>query len=129
VRIDIPERLGSGWVEIKERRSWADSNRIEGAGLGMRAGVTQKEIELARSEGRMHELMEIDPHGKIATRLAVSITAVAPELIGSHTSPRAWLDSDDLDEDLGDFLFEEIEGYYAARRRTKSGTPGPEQGA
>lgn len=118
MRITIPDDLGGGWIEIKDRRSWADSNRIASAGLRMREGLTQAEIEAAQPS----DLMEIDGHGKSAIGIAVSVLKWSDGLIGAHTSMRDWLDSDDLDEDLGDFLETAVEDYYASRRRSKRGS-------
>lgn len=120
-RITIPDALGGGWVDIKDKRSWADSNHIASSGMRVRSGLSQDDIAEAQSEGRMSDLMEIDGHGKASVALAVSALAWSDGLIGACASLREWLDSDDCDEDVGDFLLEAVEGYYAKRRRSKSG--------
>lgn len=124
-RIEIPAELGGGWVDIKDKRSWADSNHIASAGLRMREGLSQEDIQ----EAQPSDLMEIDGHGKAAIGIAVSVLAWSDGLLGSCASVREWLDSDELDEDLGDFIEKEIEGYYAARRRSKSGSTGSQPDA
>lgn len=126
-RIDIPAELGGGWVEIKEKRSWADSNRLAGSALQLRQGLSATDITAAQ-EGGASDIFSIETHQAIAMELEVSIVAVAPELFGAASSVREWLASDDLDEDVGDFLLGEVRGYYASRRRSKSGTVEPEPG-
>ena len=117
-RIMIPEEYGGGWVEIKAKRSWKDSNKIAGAGFRIRAGVTQPEIEQAQAEGRTADLMEMDTHGRLSAPLEVSIVETSPDLRPLGMPVRAWLDSDELSEDVGDFLTKAIEEYYAGRART-----------
>lgn len=117
-RIEIPEEYGGGWVEIKAKRSWKDSNKISGSGLRMRPGVTQAEVDAANAEGRPHDLMEIDSHARLSTPLETSIVATSENLKPAGMSVRAWLDSDELDEDVGDHLIKAVSEYYEARARS-----------
>ena len=117
-RIEIPEEYGGGWVEVKAKRSWKDSNKIAGAGFRIRAGVTQPEIEQAQSEGRTADLMEMDTHGRLSAPLEVSIVETSPELRPDGVTIRAWLDSDELSEEVGDFLTKAIDEYYESKART-----------
>lgn len=115
-RIDIPEEFGGGYVDIKAKRSWKDSNKIAGAGFRIRQGVTQEEITAAQQEGRMADLMEMDTHGRLSAPLETAIVATDRKPDG--VSVRQWLDSDDMDEDLGDYLIKEVDAYYESRTRT-----------
>lgn len=116
-RIDIPEELGGGWVGIKPKRSWKDSNAIAGAGSHIREGVSREEAQQAEREGRLHELVENDAHA----RNLVTITLAVKEhsgIVPDGLTVKQWLDSDEMDEDLGDFLLTAIGDYYASRKRT-----------
>lgn len=117
-RIDIPEEFGGGYVDIKEKRSWRDSNRIAGAAFHIKKGVTQEEIEAAQAEGRMADLMEMDTHGRLSAPLETAIVGTSPGLKPEGMSVRAWLDSDELSEDVGDFLIKEITDWYESNTRT-----------
>lgn len=117
-RIEIPEELGGGWVDIKAKRSWKDSNAIAGAGSHVREGVTREEAELAEKEGRFHELVETDVHVRNQVTITSAVKEHSPGLVPDGLTFRQWLDSDDMDEDLGDFLLKEIGAYYEARKRT-----------
>jgi hypothetical protein len=117
-RIDIPHEYGGGWVDIKAKRSWRDSNRIAGAAFHIKRGVTQAEIEAAQAEGRMADLMEMDTHGRLSAPLETAIVATSAGLKPDDMSVRAWLDSDELSEDVGDFLIKEITEFYEANVRT-----------
>lgn len=110
--------MGGGWVEIKAKRSWKDSNLLAGAGAVIREGLTTEEIEQANKEGRGHELMEVDPHRRIELRISLSVKGHSPGLIPDGMTVKQWLSSDEMDEDLGDFLLEEIDTYYESRKRT-----------
>lgn len=127
-RIHIPEDVfpGGHWVDIKERRSFKDSNNITSSGATLRPGVTQEMIEEANQQNRAHELMMIDGHGKVATALVISVVAWSKGLIGMHDNLRSWLDSEDCEIEVGDFLADAVEDYYNARKRTKSVDTPPE---
>ncbi len=117
-RIEVPEEYGGGWVEIKARRSWRDSNRIAGAGFRLRHGVTQEEIAAAQAEGRMADLMEMDSHGRLSAPLESAIVATSEGMIPAGMTVRAWLDSDELSEDLGDFLIRAVDEFYSSTARS-----------
>jgi hypothetical protein len=117
-RIEIPEEYGGGWVDIKARRSWKDSNKIAGAGFRIKPGVTQDEIQAAQAEGRMADLMEMDTHGRLSAPLETAIVATSEGLKPEGMSVRDWLDSEELDEDVGDHLIKEVTGYYESKART-----------
>lgn len=126
-RITIPSELGGGWVDIKERRSWADSNLIVGSRTRPRQGLTRDDIVAAA--GDLSMTMEFDAQSAVAVPIAVSVLAWSDGLIGACSSFREWLDSDECDEEVGDFLLQAVEEYYASRRRSKSGTAGTEPAA
>ena len=117
-RIEIPEELGGGWVDIKPKRSWKDSNLLAGAGAVIREGLSTDEIEQANKEGRGHELMEVDPHRRIELRISLAVRAHSPGLVPDGMNVKQWLASEDMDEDLGDFLLEAIDTYYESRKRS-----------
>ncbi len=117
-RIDIPEEYGGGFVEIKAKRSWKDSNKIAGAGFRIRQGVTQDEIQAAQAEGRMADLMEMDTHGRLSAPLETAIVGASENVKPAGMTVRAWLDSEELDEDVGDFLIKAVDEYYESRART-----------
>lgn len=123
-RITIPDELGGGWVDIKDKRSWADSNLIVGSRTRPKQGLTRDEIVAAN--GDLSMTMEFDAQSAVAVPIAVSVLAWSEGLIGACSSFREWLDSDECDEEVGDFLLQAIEEYYASRRRSKSGTAGTE---
>lgn len=117
-RIEIPEEYGGGWVDIKPKRSWKDSNRIAGGGFHLRPGITADELKAAEDSGRVGDVMELDTHGRLSTPLETAIVATSEGLRREGMSIRAWLDSDELDEDVGDHLVRAITEYYEARARS-----------
>lgn len=125
-RITIPDALGGGWVDIKDKRSWMDSNLIAGARTRPRAGLSREDVQAAG--GDLAQLVEFDAQSAVAVPVAVAVLAWSDGLIGAHQSMREWLDSDDCDEEVGDFLLQAIEEFYATRRRSKSGADSTEQG-
>lgn len=117
-RIEIPDTLGGGWVEIREKRSWADVKRIDqqairleggdGGGSGFIGKMDLLEQGIAKLEAAVVRWSLTDENG----------SAIPPDRGGFVHA--------DFAPELGDWLIEQIDTYYAGRSRTKRGAPEPE---
>lgn len=117
-RIEVPEELGGGWVDIKARRSWRTSIQNSAAGIRVRDGVSAQELQAAQAAGRLSDVLEIDAYSKLAAPLIAAVVGTSDGLLPAGMTVPEWLGSDELDEGLGDFLLQSIDGYYTARMRS-----------
>ena len=97
------ERYPGGWAEIKGRRSWADSKRIDSASVSMTAPGAGSEM-----------FMRADLLGRGIAILESAIVAWSLPI----PPTRAGFESDDFDDDLGEWLIDQIDAHYASERRT-----------
>jgi hypothetical protein len=100
----IPDRLGGGSVEIRAKRGWGAAQRIESAGVVIRPGA----------DGDEHTAV-VDGQAKGLAILEGSIVSWTLPL----PATRAGFLSDDFDPDVGDWLVDACEEYYASLRRTE----------
>lgn len=130
-RVAIPEELGGGWVEIRERRGFLARTRLDEAGLRIREDVTSDAFLAAQASGRFGEVMEADGTGRVLVLMETAIAGIDPGVLRAHgvgTVP-ALLRSDDLSEELGDWLLARCVEICDAEVRTKSGVGGAEPDA
>lgn len=124
-RVEIPDEFGGGWVDLRVRRSWKASNDAAADTYRIRDGVTDAEISQAREAGTLAHLYVPDLHARLAGRLATRIVdSSLLEREGRRLTVRELLDSDDLDEELGDWLDDQVEELVKASARSKSGMDG-----
>lgn len=102
-RLDIPERLGGGYVDIRAKRSWAAATRVEGTGTRIEADKNAPDGAVATIDA-------------VAKGLAVLESAVVAWSLPLPAARAGFL-SDDFDPDVGDWLVDAIEDYYASLRR------------
>lgn len=109
-KLEIPPELGGGWVTIKEKRSWADVKRIDQQAVKWEGMGSDREVV-----GKM-DLLEQGIAKLEASVLDWSMT----DENGSKIPPdRGGFVHEDFDPELGDWLVEQIDAYYAGRSRTK----------
>lgn len=132
-RVEIPAELGGGWVEIRERRGFMARTRLEEAGLRIREDVTSDAFLAAQASGRFGEVMEADGTGRVLVLMETAIAAVDQSVLRAHgvSTVPALLRSDDLSEELGDWLLARCVEICDAdvAVRTKSGVGGAEPDA
>lgn len=110
-RIEIPPEHGGGWAEIRAKRSWSDVKRID-----------QQAIKWEGAEsGQMVGKMDLLEQGIAKLESAVLRWSLTDEN-GSPIPPdRGGFVHADFDPELGDWLIEQIDAYYAGRSRSKRG--------
>jgi hypothetical protein len=120
-RIEIPDDLGGGWVEIRAKRSWADVKRID-----------QQAIKLEGVEGGSGSFigkMDLLEQGIAKLESAVVRWSVTDENGGPIPPDRGGFVHPDFDPEFGDWLIEQIDAYYAGRTRSKRGAAAVAAGA
>ena len=118
-KLDIPDELGAGWVEIHEKLSWSQAKSIEGKALRMRA-KPGADIENMRDEDVIMEpdvlaggIAKLDTY---VTRWSLCDDAGKPLPVGRRGFTHA-----DFDPDVGDWIIKASDEYYEDLRRSKSG--------
>lgn len=117
-KIEIPDDLGGGWVEIREKRSWADVKRID-----------QQAIKLEGADGGGGSFigkMDLLEQGIAKLEAAVVRWSLTDEHGGALPPDRGGFVHPDFDPELGDWLIEQIDAYYAGRSRSKRAAAGAE---
>lgn len=115
-RIEIPERfnLGPGaHVVIREKRSWSAQQRVDQAGLRVKPSAE----DARKVESFIADVLE---RGLAVLETAiVSWEGVRDARGVALPASRAGYLHEDFDPDLGDWLVDGIEAWYAAQRRTE----------
>lgn len=130
-RVDIPEELGGGWVEIRERRGFMARTRLAESGLRLRDDATAADLAEAHGEGAIGRVMETDNTGRVLLLIETAVAAIDQAVLSRHgvTTVRDLLRSDELTEELGDWLLARCVEICDAEVRTKSGVGGVEPDA
>lgn len=100
------EAYPQGYVDIKERRSWGDSNRIAAAGFGR--------VEASGTNGTATGSMAFDAAERVLVEVETALVAWSLSLPAN----RDGLLSDEFDEGLGDWLLAQIREHYESQKRT-----------
>ncbi|MFZ2738429.1 MAG: hypothetical protein WAY02_09380 [Burkholderiaceae bacterium] len=108
-RIEIPDEFGGGWVEIREKRSWADVKRIDQQALRWEGD----------GSGQVIGKMDMLEQGIAKLEAAVVRWSLTDENGSSIPPDRGGFVHADFDPELGDWMIEQIDAYYAGRSRTK----------
>lgn len=130
-RVEIPEELGGGWVEIRERRGFLARTRLEEAGLRLRDEAQEADIVAASAGAAVGSVLEIDNTSRVLVLMETAVAAIDPAVLARHgvTTFPALLRSEDLTEELGDWLLARCVEICDAEVRTKSRVGGPEPDA
>ena len=107
-KLEIPDDLGGGWVEIREKRSWADVKKID-----------QQALKWESNDGEVIGKMDLLEQGIAKLESAVVLWSLTDENGSSIPPNRGGFVNPDFDPELGDWLIEQIDEYYAGRSRTK----------
>lgn len=118
-KIVVPPDLGGGWVEIKPKRSWADVKRID------QEVVRWETNEAGEQVGKM-DLLE---QGLAKLASAVVTWSLTDENGSAIPPDRGGFVHEDFDPELGDWLVEQIDAYYAGRSRSKRAAAAAETAA
>ena len=102
-RIEIPDEMGGGWVELRDSLSFAQSQRLDTAGVTYIRGVG------------FGETVNLYEHfiGLVEAYICGWSLPVPPDRTG--------IESDALTDAVGEWLFEQITEHRAATVRSKSG--------
>ena len=101
------------WVDIKEKRSFADVKRVEAKGArGHQNDAGEVEFTMDVLEQSIAKLET----SVINWSLKTDAGAPLPPHRGGFVS-------DDFDAELGDWLIDQIDAYYRERSRSKRGAP------
>lgn len=109
-KLVIPDELGGGWVEIREKRSWADVKKIDQEAIHWEGGTDGKE-----AIGKM-DLLE---QGIAKLESAVVRWSLTDENGSTIPPNRGGFVHEDFDPELGDWLIDQIDAFYAGRSRSK----------
>jgi hypothetical protein len=107
-RLEIPDDLGGGWVEIREKRSWADVKRID-----------QQAIKWESNDGVTVGHMDLLEQGIAKLESAVVLWSLTDENGSAMAPNRGGFVNPDFDPEVGDWLIDQIDAYYAGRSRSK----------
>lgn len=110
---EFSEDFAGEWVEIRERLPFGDRNRFDMAGIT--AGLNPATNDA--------ELKDLDTVERLLTQMETAIVAWS---FGFPVS-RQTIDLE-LDGELGDWLIQQIAGYYARRRRSPAATKSAGEG-
>lgn len=99
-RIDL---AGGKWIEVKDRRSWADVKRVETAAV------------VLDGEGGAG----VDLLAEAVARITAYVTAWS--LTDSGKPSRGYLEGDDFDPEIGAQIERAIETHFAQGARDRSG--------
>lgn len=105
-RIEIPEELGGGWVELRESLSWAQKQKLDVAGTTYVRGVGFND------EINLYEHFV----GIVEAYVFAWSLPVPPDRTG--------IESEALTEEVGEWLFEQIKEHRDSTVRSKSGADG-----
>lgn len=122
-RIDVPEsfELSDAYVLIRPKRSWSARNRVESAGMFVRShGEAARRGEDAPAAAAAEVGIDAMALGVAVLETAViSWTGIADVNGRPLPATRRGFMHDDFDSDLGDWLVEQIQAFYAAQQRTE----------
>ena len=114
-RLEIPDELGGGWVDIRKSTGWKTRVDITGKAIAA-VGEDAPALEFGIAEAIEKFLAYI----------------VAWSLVDDDGEPvevtREFIESDDFDGEIGGFILREADAWYAQRRLSKRRTPRAEQG-
>lgn len=108
-RLEIPPELGGGWVEIKEKRSWADVKRIESA-----AAVGHRD-----DTGEMTFTFPALEMGIAQLECSVVRWSLQDENGSAIPPNRGGFVHEDFSAEMGDWLLTSISAYYEAQVQAK----------
>ena len=119
-RIDLaefdPEYAGE-WVDIRESLSWRQRNDVDVGWMKIRPSITQSSDGTQGVSARFAEIPAVE-----RVMVLMETALVAWSLKDRNGAPlpvgRAGLDHEDFDGELGDWLLQLVQKYYAAFRRT-----------
>lgn len=107
-KLIIPDELGGGWVEIREKRSWADVKRID-----------QQALKWESNDGEVIGHMDLLEQGIAKLESAVVLWSLTDENDSPLPPSRGGFVNPDFDPEVGDWLIDQIDAYYAGRSRSK----------
>lgn len=113
-RIDLgmfDDAYAGEWVDIAPRRGWADMKRIEQAAAILHPTDTEGEFDVS---------MNLLEQGIAKLESAVEAWSLKDASGAMLPASREGFLHPEFDDDLGDWLIDQIDAHYAAQKRTQA---------